>query len=354
MFSKQSMPYNQDKNGGLTMLDLSKIGKQISVLRKEKGLTGEKLAEILQISPQAISKWENGKCLPETMLLPELAKALDCNIDTLLMPIDESNKIEENNKVREYYENVNEHARLDKQTLEFTRSKNIITRYLSNDNMEIADIGGGTGPYSFWLAEQGHKVHLLDVTQKHIEIAKKRSETINIPLASCICADARKLPYQNESMDLILIMGALYHLQSQESRTKCLSEAFRVLKRGGYILCTVISRYTSLISTLKWNLFHIYDIDTLKKIIETGKVEGFTFPQAYFHTPNEIIAELSTAGFYNVHTIAVEGIAHAFGDYSLPADENESEQLLKCIEMIESKSEMIGASRNIIAVGKKG
>lgn len=68
------------------MVDLKKIGQRLALLRKEKGFTGEKLAELLEVSPQAISKWENGKCLPETSLLPELAKVLDCSIDTILMP----------------------------------------------------------------------------------------------------------------------------------------------------------------------------------------------------------------------------------------------------------------------------
>ena len=68
------------------MTDLEKIGKQIASLRKERGYTGEKLAELLNVSPQAISKWENAKCLPETAILPALAKALDCSIDNLLLP----------------------------------------------------------------------------------------------------------------------------------------------------------------------------------------------------------------------------------------------------------------------------
>ncbi len=68
------------------MIDYEKVGKQIALLRKEKKLTGEKLAEVLNVSPQAVSKWENGKCLPETALLPQLAKALGCSIDSLLMP----------------------------------------------------------------------------------------------------------------------------------------------------------------------------------------------------------------------------------------------------------------------------
>lgn len=68
------------------MSDLEKIGKRIAALRKERGFTGEALAERLQVSPQAVSKWENAKCLPETALLPALAEALDCTIDRLLMP----------------------------------------------------------------------------------------------------------------------------------------------------------------------------------------------------------------------------------------------------------------------------
>ena len=68
------------------MVDLENFSKRIAFLRKERGYTGEQLAERLQVSPQAVSKWENGKCLPETALLPALAEALNCSIDSLLTP----------------------------------------------------------------------------------------------------------------------------------------------------------------------------------------------------------------------------------------------------------------------------
>ena len=68
------------------MIDLEKVGKRIASLRRERGYTGEQLAERLHVSPQAVSKWENAKCLPETAVLPALAKALDCSIDSLLQP----------------------------------------------------------------------------------------------------------------------------------------------------------------------------------------------------------------------------------------------------------------------------
>lgn len=68
------------------MIDLENVGKMIASLRRERGFTGEALAERLHVSPQAVSKWENAKCLPETAILPSLAKALDCSIDSLLCP----------------------------------------------------------------------------------------------------------------------------------------------------------------------------------------------------------------------------------------------------------------------------
>jgi len=334
------------------MVELIKIGRQIAMLRKEKGLTGEKLAEILQVSPQAVSKWENGKCLPETALLPILAKALDCSVDTLLMPSDKAYTTEENEKVEDFYEHTDEDTRLGPHSIEFTRSKTIISRYLFDRNMEIADVCGGTGPYAFWLAEKGHNVHLLDLVQKHIDIAKQKEKTGKIALSSYTCADARDLPYEDESMDVVLLMGALYHLQSQDSRIKCLTEAFRILKPYGHIICTVINRYASLASILKWNLL-LDDIDAIEKFINTGMHDGFNLQHAYSHTPGEIIAELSTAGFKNVNTIAVEGIAHAFGDNTWPTGEKEAARLLKCIELSELIPEQLGISRNIIAVGKK-
>lgn len=60
------------------MIDLERVGKRIAFLRKERKLTGEALAELLEVSPQAVSKWENARCLPETSILPALAEALNC------------------------------------------------------------------------------------------------------------------------------------------------------------------------------------------------------------------------------------------------------------------------------------
>ena len=60
------------------------IGNKLSRLRREKGLTQEQLAEMLGVSPPAVSKWENGHSYPDITLLCPLARALGTNVDNLL------------------------------------------------------------------------------------------------------------------------------------------------------------------------------------------------------------------------------------------------------------------------------
>lgn len=59
------------------------LGKNISRLRKEKGLTQEALANALGVTNQAVSKWEQDSCCPDIQLLPRLAELFGCSIDAL-------------------------------------------------------------------------------------------------------------------------------------------------------------------------------------------------------------------------------------------------------------------------------
>lgn len=59
-------------------------GKRIVELRHKKGMTQERLGQMLHVSGQAVSRWENGDSLPDTTILADLAKTLECTIDFLL------------------------------------------------------------------------------------------------------------------------------------------------------------------------------------------------------------------------------------------------------------------------------
>lgn len=60
------------------------IGKRIAALRREKNLKQDDLAQMLEVSPQAVSKWENDQTCPDISLLPNLAKILGVSVDELL------------------------------------------------------------------------------------------------------------------------------------------------------------------------------------------------------------------------------------------------------------------------------
>ena len=65
-------------------MDLNKIGTFISNKRKDKKLTQEQLAEKLNISDRAVSKWERGICLPDASIMIPLCEILDISVNELL------------------------------------------------------------------------------------------------------------------------------------------------------------------------------------------------------------------------------------------------------------------------------
>lgn len=65
-------------------MKIDKVAEQICLLRKAKGLTQSELGERLGVSFQAVSKWERGETLPDTLLLPDLARVLETSVDYIL------------------------------------------------------------------------------------------------------------------------------------------------------------------------------------------------------------------------------------------------------------------------------
>lgn len=81
------------------------FGENLKRLRREKELTQEKLADVLGVSFQAVSKWERGETYPDITMLPEIAAFFDVTTDEILG----LNTAEQENKIREY---ANEYSRL--------------------------------------------------------------------------------------------------------------------------------------------------------------------------------------------------------------------------------------------------
>ncbi len=65
-------------------MNQEKIGSFLKDLRKEKGLTQEELAEMLNLNNRTISRWENARTMPDFDILIELAKFYDVSVEELL------------------------------------------------------------------------------------------------------------------------------------------------------------------------------------------------------------------------------------------------------------------------------
>jgi len=243
--------------------------------------------------------------------------------------------------------------------LEKIRTQEIILRYLK-PSMIIADIGGATGAYSFWLHDMGHKVHLLDAAEFHIETATKISITDNKPLASISLGDARQLPFDDEQFDIVLLFGPLYHLQDKHDRIKSLAEAKRVLKKGGVLLAATISRHASLFDGF-WQGF--IDDPAFENILQQDLEDGnhfnpvnnpMYFTDAHFHTQKEIEEEFMKAGFSDFNKIAIEGFGWLVPDFMKRwNDEDSRNKMLKYIKQTETDRIMIGMSAHVMTIGTK-
>ena len=106
------------------------IGKFIAACRKEKGMTQVQLAQKLNITDRAVSKWETGKCMPDSSIILDLCKILDGSVNDLLS----GERIEMGN----YEEKVNENLIELKRKDENNMSKNTIISIIYTVTMVIA------------------------------------------------------------------------------------------------------------------------------------------------------------------------------------------------------------------------
>jgi ubiquinone/menaquinone biosynthesis C-methylase UbiE len=155
---------------------------------------------------------------------------------------------DEQRAVLEYYALGLEQARLDSGSglLEFERTKEIIGRHLPRQPAVVADIGGGPGRYALWLAELGHAVRHRDVVPLHVEQLSLVAGGRDIETA---VGDATELDLADSSVDAVLLLGPLYHLQRRPDRLRALREAKRIVRPGGPVFVVAI-RVGQLICTV--------------------------------------------------------------------------------------------------------
>ena len=227
-------------------------------------------------------------------------------------------------KVKNYYKHFDEKNRLRNDNsgkLEFLMTMRILEKNLPvlDDGAEISvlDLGGGAGVYSFPLAKKGYKVTLADLSETLLEQAKKQKEEDKVEnLISCDQVNATDLScYKDNSFDVVLLFGPLYHLTEKSEREKCVGEIRRVLKTGGKVFASFIPHLSGSIALVQrfcWSPDQV-DINTLEECFESGKFKNLSsngFQEGCYPASEEIEILFLENGFDKLLVRSIRGFGY--------------------------------------------
>lgn len=168
-------------------------------------------------------------------------------------------------ELEQYYNKFCEEKRLTRRhgNVEFVTSMKYIHKYLEDMPLDakILDIGAGTGRYSVALAEEGYDVTAVELVKYNLGILKQKGSSVKAYQGTALNLKR----FKDNTFDLTLLFGPMYHLYTMEDKQKALSEAVRVTKSDGVILVAYcMNEYSILTYGFKQN--------HMKEIMEQGKV----------------------------------------------------------------------------------
>lgn len=265
------------------------------------------------------------------------------------MDFNELAKIEnESERVNKTYDIFNEDNRLNRSKaarIEFWTTVRYIEKYLKAGD-KILDIGAGAGEYSLYFARRGYEVSSLELADANIAaFRKKLTPNDKIDLVQGNALDLSR--YKNNSFDIVLLLGPLYHLESDENKQRCISEAKRICKEDGKIFFAFISNDFIFLTELE------YDINYFSKGAydrESFKLKNFPF---VFHTVDAARAVLAEGGIKILHEVASDGASELMEKRINELNDDDYEQYLRYHFYICEKSELLGMSNHLLFVGEK-
>lgn len=195
-----------------------------------------------------------------------------------------------------------EWERLERHRTEFAITCRMLDEYLPRPPGKILDVGGGPGRYAIHLTRLGYHVTLLDISQASLSLALEKATKEGIYLPTPILGNALTLPEEFTGLfDAVLLMGPLYHLLAAEERLAAVCEAHRVLRAGGYVAASFITRFAPLrdvaIHSPQWILDNP---DRYRQLLEAGlnpAYDSSAFPDSFFIHPDDIAPLMRAGGF---------------------------------------------------------
>lgn len=254
-----------------------------------------------------------------------------------------------------YYNKFNEDHRLTTRhgRVEFETTMHFIREYIptvagTDGKARIADIGAGTGRYSVALSEEGHTVTAVELVQKNLSVLEAKHAKVN-----CWPGDARDLSFlADESFDMTLLCGPLYHLHTESDRLQALNEAKRITRHGGLIFCAyVMNEYSVLTYCFKQN--HISEVMANGKLTADFHTKSDDDELYSYLRLEDINALDKQAGLERVTVFAADGAADYMRRELNALSEGDFQHFLAYHRATCERAELLGASSHVVDVVRK-
>ena len=273
--------------------------------------------------------------------------------DILIIDLTERQSIDMNDLVQ-YYNKFNEEKRLDSRhgQVEFRVSMKYIHEYIPKqipvEDVKILDIGAGTGKYSVALAEEGYDVTAVELVKYNLGILKSKGSNVKAMQGNAL--NLKKLA--DNTFDVTLLFGPMYHLFGQDDKKKALMEAKRVTKPGGVILVAYcMNEYGVLTYAFKEK--HIVECMEEKRLTEDFHTLSQMENLYDYMRIEDINALLEDSGLERIKIISPDGPANYMRTFLNQLTEEEFEYFVQYQMATCERMDLIGAGAHTLDILRK-
>ncbi len=262
------------------------VADNIVRLRKKNNLTQEKLASLLGVTFQSVSKWETAQTFPDITIIPKLADIFGVSVDTLLGYQAEKLKTT-------HYEEKYRGEKLYWGSHIWSRCYDVLRLMPPDRPLRILDIGCGEGQAAVFFARNGYAVTAFDIAEAGIEKGKEMARAWNVDV-DFFCADM--LQYEiNGCYDVIYASGVLQYIPHEE-RARIVESIKRSTNKGGINILNVFVEKPFIDTAPDW--------EATEHIWKSGELFGY-YHDWLFETSEEVIFDCSSSGIPHKHCMDV-------------------------------------------------
>ena len=252
--------------------------------------------------------------------------------------------------INNHYNNYEEDDRFTKDnyhSIEYTISKFYFDKYLKPGD-RILEIGAGTGAYSLYYANKGYKVNAIEFVEHNLDILKSKiTDNMDIVAEQGDAIDLSR--FEDNTFDMTLVLGPMYHLYKDSEINKAISEAIRVTKKNGIIAFAYITT-DGVFAT--WAIDHLIDgynksFDENFKLVRIPEEIFGTF---YIKEFKDIMSKYDVTLLNNV---AVDGIAPIIGEKINSLSKEELDVWVKYQLSVCEREDLQGYSCHMLYICRK-